>query len=101
MNSWDGRVKANAAMVPAGTNGAVTVDSSSTTNVVLDIDGYFVPTSGATLALYPLPPCRVADTRRPDDPLGGPYLMADQERDFPVLDASRRAISPIPPKLTR
>ena len=88
MNSWDGRVKANAAMVPAGTNGAVTVDSSSTTNVVLDIDGYFVPTSGATLAFYPLPPCRVADTRRPDDPLGGPYLMADQERDFPVLDAS-------------
>jgi uncharacterized repeat protein (TIGR02543 family) len=87
MNSWDGRFKANAAIVPAGTNGAVSVFSSDTTNVVLDIDGYFAPPSGSTLAFYPLPPCRVADTRNPNGPLGGPYLHAGAERDFPVLDA--------------
>jgi len=94
MNSWDGRFKANAAIVPAGTNGAVSVYASNTTNVVLDIDGYFESVSGSTLAFYPLviggklAPCRVADTRNPDGPLGGPFLAANQERDFPVLDAS-------------
>ena len=88
MNSWDGRFKANAAIVPAGTSGAVSVYSSDTTNVVLDIDGYFVPTTSSTLAFYPLTPCRVADTRNANGPLGGPYLPKNTERDFPVLDAT-------------
>ncbi len=88
MNSWDGRFKANAAIVPAGTQGAVSVFASDTTNVVLDIDGYFEPVSGSTLAFYPLTPCRVADTRWATGDLGGPYLKKNQERDFPVLDAS-------------
>lgn len=39
----DGRVKANAAIVPAGTNGGVDVYVTDPTQVVLDIDGYFVP----------------------------------------------------------
>ncbi len=43
MNSLDGRIKANAAIVPAGTNAAVSVYVTDTTNVVLDIDGYFIP----------------------------------------------------------
>ena len=57
-------MKANAAIVPAGARGAVSVFVSNTTNVVLDIDGYFAPAS-QTLAFYPLTPCRVADTRDP------------------------------------
>ncbi len=65
MNSWDRRFKANATIVPAGSDGAVSVFSTGTTNVVLDIDGYFEPVSSSTLAFYPLPPCRVADTRDP------------------------------------
>ena len=84
MNSVDGRVKANAAIVPAGYQGAVSVFASNTTDVVLDIDGYFAPVSGSTLAFYPLTPCRVADTRNPNGQLGGPYLKAAQERDFPI-----------------
>ena len=43
MNSLDGRVKANAAIVPAGASGAVSVYVTDTTDVVLDIDGYFAP----------------------------------------------------------
>ena len=66
LNSIDGRIKADAAIVPAGTNGAVSVYVTQTTNVVLDINGYFAPASGSTLAFYPLTPCRVADTRRSD-----------------------------------
>ncbi len=61
---------------------------TDTTNLILDIDGYFTPVSGSTLAFYALPPCRVADTRNPVGPLGGPYLSAGQERDFPILSAN-------------
>jgi hypothetical protein len=60
----DGRVKANAAIVPAGNNGgSVSVFATDTTNVLLDIAGYFAPVSSSTLPFYSLPPCRIADTR--------------------------------------
>ena len=49
-------------------SGAVSVFVTNTTNVVLDIDGYFAPASGSTLAFYPLTPCRVADTRKANFP---------------------------------
>jgi hypothetical protein len=43
MNSTDGRIKANAAIVPAGApSGSVSVYVTDTVDVVLDIDGYFV-----------------------------------------------------------
>jgi uncharacterized repeat protein (TIGR03803 family) len=88
MNSLDGRVKADAAIVPGGTNGEVNVFATNTTNVLLDINGYFAPVSQSTLTFYPLTPCRVADTRNPDGPLGGPFLSGGQERDFPMLASS-------------
>ena len=89
MNSPDGRIKADAAIVAAGTNGGVSVYASNTTNVILDVNGYFAPPqSGSTSAFYPLTPCRVADTRSPNGPLGGPYLQGGQARDFPILDAA-------------
>jgi uncharacterized repeat protein (TIGR02543 family) len=89
MNSLDGRIKANAAIIPAGSpNGSVSVYVTETTNVVLDIDGYFSAPSDATLAFYPLTPCRVADTRNPNGDLGGPFLMGTHERDFPILESS-------------
>lgn len=89
MNSVDGRVKANAAIVLSGTGGAaVSVYASNTTNVVLDINGFFRPSDGTNLTFYPLPPCRVADTRNPNGPLGGPFLQGGKERDFPMLQAT-------------
>jgi len=87
MNSPDGRVKANAAVVVAGASGAVSVYVSDTTNVLLDIDGYFAPANSQSLQFYPLTPCRVVDTRGADGPLGGPHLPAQQPRDFPVLNS--------------
>jgi hypothetical protein len=59
MNSPDGRIKANAAIVPAGSQGAVSVYVSNTTDVILDIDGYFTtPGSGdlSVLSADALPP---------------------------------------------
>ncbi len=89
MNSPDGRTKANAAIIPAGSpSGSVSVYVTDTTNVILDINGYFTTSGNSTLEFYPLTPCRVVDTRGPDGNLGGPYLQGRQERDFPVLDGS-------------
>ena len=84
----DGRVKANAAIVPAGTNGGVSVYVSNPTQVILDIDGYFVP-AGTTsaLAFYPVTPCRVVDTEWPTGPLGGPSISAGGSRSFPVTSS--------------
>ena len=89
MNSLDGRVKANAAIMPAGTAGKVSVYATDTTHVILDINGYFAPVSTSTLAFYPLAPCRVADTRNSQFPegLGPPSLTGEQERVFPILSA--------------
>jgi hypothetical protein len=89
MKSRDGRIKANAAIVAGGTGGAVSVYASNTTDVILDISGYFVPLPNPdALAFYPLTPCRVIDTRGSNGPLGGPSLQAGQQRDFPVLQAT-------------
>ena len=43
LNSFDGSVVANAAIVPAGTNGAVSIYVTNRTQVILDINGYFAP----------------------------------------------------------
>jgi hypothetical protein len=89
LNSIDGRVKSNAAIVPAGSSGAVSVFATDTTDVVLDINGYFVAGSSPTaLAFYPLTPCRIADTRNAIAPLGGPSLAAQSTRSFPITASS-------------
>lgn len=82
LNSADGRVKANAAIVPAGSAGAVSVMATDATELVLDISGYFIESTG--LAFYPLTPCRVLDTRNPTGSLGGPILASGVPRSFPV-----------------
>jgi uncharacterized repeat protein (TIGR03803 family) len=94
LNSYDGRVKANAAIVPAGTNGALSFYVTDTTDLVLDIDGYFAVPNQSTVVFYPLPPCRVADTRDPSYPsgLGTLYLTGGVPRDFPVLKASMNQV---------
>jgi hypothetical protein len=90
MNSYDGRTKANAAIVAAGTSGSISVFAFTPTytNVILDIDGYFVPSTSASLAFYPIARCRLVDTRpsptNPPGPLAGPSLAARQTRSFPL-----------------
>lgn len=81
LNAWDGRVVANAALIPAGANGGVSVFASDTTDIILDVNGYFVPnTEPAGLAFFPLPPCRISDTR-----LTRAMLQATVARDFDLL----------------
>ncbi|HWX53037.1 MAG TPA: hypothetical protein VN176_00460 [Verrucomicrobiae bacterium] len=88
LNSVDGRIKAVAAILPAGTNGADCFFASNDTDLVLDIDGYFVPATDATaLAFYPVTPCRLVDTRLAAGPLGGPSLVGGNPRTFPLLSS--------------
>ena len=88
LNSYDGRTKANSAIVSAGAGQAVSVYVTDTTDLILDITGYFATGNNSALAFFPLTPCRVADTRNADGPLGGPGLQNGQPRDFPILQAT-------------
>ncbi len=85
LNSWTGEVVANAAILPAGTDGSVSIFATDPTDVVLDLNGYFGPSVGqGALAFYPVPPCRVADTRYPAGPFGGPEIRAQSVRSFAI-----------------
>ena len=91
MNSFDGRIKANAAIVEGGTaDGGINVLVTDPANIVLDINGYFTAPASNTLVFYPLQPCRVIDTRNADmpEPFGPPAMAADSSRDFAVLTSS-------------
>ncbi len=90
LNSVDGRIKSNAAIVAAGTSGSISVfAATSATDLILDINGYFVPaTDPSGLAFYPVTPCRIADTRNAVGPLGGPSMGAGQSRTFPILSST-------------
>ncbi|HEV7551293.1 MAG TPA: hypothetical protein VGP65_06410 [Candidatus Angelobacter sp.] len=86
LNAPDGRVKAASAIVPAGTNGGLCFFTTNDTELVLDINGYFVPNSDITaLAFFPVTPCRLVDTRLAAGPLGGPSLAGTVARTFPIL----------------
>jgi hypothetical protein len=37
------------------------------------------------LSFYPVPPCRIVDTRGPVGPVGGPKMNANSQRSFPIL----------------
>lgn len=85
LNSWNGRVVANAAIVAAGTNASVSVFVTDRTDVIIDINGYFTNDTG--LAFYPVQPCRVADTRPSGGKTGqfGPPSIAGQtSRSFSI-----------------
>jgi large repetitive protein len=88
LNSLDGTVLANAAIVPAGTNGAVSFFANNTTDLIVDINGYFAPPSLGGLNFYTATPCRIVDTRNPAGTFGGPILNASEERTFPLSQGS-------------
>jgi hypothetical protein len=49
VNSYLGTVAANAAIMPAGTNGSIDVYASQNTDLIIDINGYYTPQTGITL----------------------------------------------------
>ncbi len=94
LNALNGGVIGNQAIVPAGAaaGGPISVFVSNNTDLVIDINGYF-PVSGSTgsLHFYPVPPCRVADTRAGSGfsgSFGQPSLVGGATRNFPMLSSS-------------
>jgi hypothetical protein len=63
LNALTGALTANAAIVPAGTAGSIDIYASDTTDLVIDVNGYFAPVATGGLSLYNVAPCRVLDTR--------------------------------------
>jgi hypothetical protein len=94
LNSVGGEIVANAAIVPAGTDGAISLFASNATDVIIDIDGYFAPPlAPPALAFYPVTPCRVVDTRAVGGSgltgaFGPPQLAALSTRSFPIPDTA-------------
>ena len=98
LNAGNGGVVANAAIVPAGNGGAIDVYVSDTTELVIDINGYFAPYTGdGALSLYIRPPCRVMDTRAgqgANGSVGPPSLAANQTRTVDLRTG--RCYLPVP-----
>ena len=75
LNASTGAITANAAIVPAGTNGDVDVFVTENTDLVIDVNGYFAPPASGGLSFHVLPPCRLVDTRNPP---GSPAFQGDR-----------------------
>src|SRR5580692_6318992 len=88
LNSLDGQTIANAAIVPAGTAGAINAFADNDTDLIVDINGYFAPPTASTLQFYPLTPCRVLDTRNATGTFGGPSITGGTSRSFPIPSSS-------------
>ena len=71
LNDPTGTIVANAAIVPAGTGGAIAVYPNDATNLVSDINGYFAPAGTGGMSFYPVAPCRVIDTRKGNGAFNG------------------------------
>jgi hypothetical protein len=85
LSATDGLPTANAVILPFG-SGAVEVSVTNWSNVVIDVNGYFMPVNITPQgsAFYPLTPCRALNTMSPSNP-----LAATVARDVDVRTACR------------
>jgi hypothetical protein len=90
LNSYAGDVVANAAIVPAGIGGAISIYASDATDVLFDINGYFAPPATGGLQFYPTTPCRIADTRVfvSAGGFGPPFMGTRSSRSFAIASSS-------------
>jgi hypothetical protein len=70
--NWAAReTRPNLVTVPVGLSGLVSFFASSRTDVVADLEGFFLPPSGSAGGYVPVPPSRLLDTRIATAPLTG------------------------------
>jgi hypothetical protein len=103
LNDPEGLIVANAAVVPAGTpSGGISVFNAgpSATDVVIDMNGYFAPPT--SLQFYPVPPCRLVDTRGAAagfnglTPFSGPSIAAGGTQTIPVQSTAEATADTTP-----
>ncbi|MBI4902156.1 MAG: BACON domain-containing protein [Acidobacteria bacterium] len=86
INSPAGRVLSNSVILPAGTNAAISLYAYESTDVIVDINGYFAPDNGNGLFYYPVTQCRMSSTYNSPSvgPFGGPGFADSETRTIPV-----------------
>ena len=63
LNSFDGRIVANAAIIPASTDGSIQIYVSNPTDFFIDVNGYFAPDDGKNgLSYYPVTQCTASNS---------------------------------------
>jgi hypothetical protein len=73
LNATTGAVTANAAIVPAGSSGQISVYSTDPADLIVDVSGYYAPPASGGLALYNLTPCRAFDSRNGGSQINGVF----------------------------
>jgi len=76
LESSDGLVYAHGAIVNSGTNGDITLLTVTTTDLIVDINGYFSPSATAG-GYHAVTPCRAVDTRGTGMLHGGTFQTFD------------------------
>jgi hypothetical protein len=104
LNDPEGLIVSNAAIVPAGgPDGGITVFNAgpATTDIVIDMNGYFAP-PGGELQFNPIAPCRLVDTRGAAagfngiEPFSGPSIPAKGTLTIPVQLAAEASANTEP-----
>ena len=76
LNNPTGTAVANAAIVPAGNGGEVAVYAYNTTDLLIDINGYFAAPGTGGYSFYPAAPCRAFDSRNNNgQPFSGEIMV--------------------------
>jgi len=89
LNALTGTVVANAAVLRAGTGGALNAYVTDRSHLIIDANGYFaLPGMPGELAFYPVQPCRIFDTRNSTGAFGGPRFESESTRSFAVPSSS-------------
>jgi len=85
LNSPNGRILANSVILPASADGSVSLHAFDTSDLIVDINGYFAPDDGVNgLYYHPVRQCRVANTQDPPGTFGGPIFEAQSKRTIPI-----------------
>jgi hypothetical protein len=76
LNAPTGVVTANAAIVPAGTAGQISLYVTNNADMAIDVNGYFAAPGSGGYSLYNLPPCRIVDSRQIGAPFTGTLVVS-------------------------
>jgi len=97
INSPNGRVLANSIIVPASSEGSISLYPFETTDAIVDINGYFAPDNGTTgLFYFPLTQCRVSNSNDGTytGNFGPPIYNDTTTRTIPIATSPRCSGSP-------
>jgi len=88
MNAFFGFAVANSGIIPASADGSINVFALDSTNLIIDVNGYFAPDDGTGrgLSYFATTQCRVMNTQdlTQSSPFGAPAMTGGVDRTLPV-----------------